>query len=129
MEVVREAGQHRAGGRALPRRSHRARNPHRRPLPGREVPLGGELAVSLADDPARDPQLPRQRPARGQSRTGGEATGLDVLPDRLLDLFMQGKLGLALDLYQHAGATNWTIITRHYWHCIPDQSIRTVLLP
>ena len=45
----------------------------------------------------------------GSARPGGQAAGLDVLPDRPLDLLVQRQLGVALDLDQQPGPANWTL--------------------
>ena len=122
VEVVGEAGQHRARRRPRARGAHRPRHPHRRTLPRQQVALGRELAVGLGDDAAGDAQLPRQRPARGQPRPRGKAAGLDrALASRASAL---GDPSTSMP-----GPPTGPSDRCHYWHCISGQCIPRRELP
>ena len=75
-----------------------------------EVALGGELAVGLGDDPARDPELSGERPARREPGAGGEAAGADVVAQGPLDLLVERDLVLAVEPEEEfRAAANWPI--------------------
>ena len=100
MEVVGEALLQRAGGRALGGGAHRRAHPHRRALTAAEIPLGGQLAVRLAHQAARDAQLLRQASRRGQRRARRQAPGANRLADTAGELLAQRQLAAAVELHQ-----------------------------
>ncbi len=95
VEVVGEALQQRARRWALARGAHGLGDPHRRPLAGREIALGGELPVGLAHHPARDAELLGEPARGGQARVRGQASRADLLAQRALELLVQRQLIVA----------------------------------
>ena len=73
--IIRRAG---GGGRLG--------NPRTRALAEYQIFLGGELRVRVHDDPARDLELPRQIPRRGDAGAGLQRSFPDGVAQLILDL-------------------------------------------
>ena len=99
---------------------------HRGALAGQQIALGRELPVRLGNHAAGHPELRRQRSGRRELRLSRQAPASDSVPDRALDLFMQGRRAATVDREQESGSANWSFQLSHYWHCISGQFSPTV---
>ena len=73
------------------------------PLP--EIALGAELRVGRDDEAARDAELGRERPCRGQWRTGPERAAPDAVTERAFELQRERLPGVTVELDEHLRRT------------------------